>query len=87
VKKPGAGPASHIVVRSIAFTPATLEALESLASQVATRTARKPSVSAVVRALLKHARELPDVIDKLSAIVDHEQSTEVVWGKPSRSRP
>jgi hypothetical protein len=74
----------HVVVRSIAFTPAALEALEDFASKIATRTGRKASVSAVVRALLRNAQEIPDVLEKLGSLVEHEQINEVVWGKPPR---
>src|SRR6185312_3883479 len=74
-------PPPHVVVRSIAFTPA---ALEDLASKIAGRTGRKASVSAVVRALLRQAQEIPDVFERLATLVEHEQMNEVVWGKPPR---
>jgi len=74
----------HVVVRSIAFTPAALEALEDLAAKIAQRTGRKASVSAVVRALLRNAQEIPDVLQQLATLVEHEQINEVVWGKPPR---
>ncbi|HXU74133.1 MAG TPA: hypothetical protein VN947_32785 [Polyangia bacterium] len=77
-------PPPHVVVRSIAFTPAALEALEDLASKIAGRTGRKASVSAVVRALLRQAQEIPDVFERLATLVEHEQMNEVVWGKPPR---
>jgi hypothetical protein len=77
---------ANVVVRSIAFTPTALEVLESFAGNIATRIGRKASVSAVVRALLRHAEDTPDLIDRLAALVEHEQSTEVIWGKPPRAR-
>jgi hypothetical protein len=78
------GTPSNVVVRSIAFTPATLAALEALAAEIAPLTSRKASVSSVVRALLRYAHELPDVAAKLGEIIEHEQSNEIVWGKPRR---
>jgi hypothetical protein len=87
VKQTQGGSPSHVVVRSIALTPAVLEILESLAADIAGRTTRKPSVSAVVRALLRMTQETPDLRDRLAELVDREQKTEVVWGKPPRARP
>jgi hypothetical protein len=81
-----AGSAPHVVVRSIAFTPAALEVLEALASGIASKTGRKTSVSAVVRAVLRHVDEQPDLTTTLANLVEHEQSHEVVWGKPPRPR-
>jgi hypothetical protein len=75
-----------VVVRSIAFTPSALDALESLAALVASRTGRKSSASAVVRALVRQAQDDPGMAERLAALVEHEQATEVVWGKPPRPR-
>jgi hypothetical protein len=75
-----------VVVRSIAFTPTALDALEALAATVAARTGRKSSASAVVRALLRHAQDDPVIADRLTALVEHEQTNEVFWGKPARPR-
>jgi hypothetical protein len=76
-----------VVVRSIAFTPAALDALEQLAASIATRIGRKSSASAVVRALLRHVQEIPDADQKLAALVEHELTSEALsWGKPPRSR-
>ena len=86
VKRTPGGSNPHVVVRSIAFTPATLESLEELASSIATRTGRKASVSAVVRALLRHVKDGPDLISKLASLVEHEQTNEIVWGKPPTRR-
>lgn len=80
------GAPPHVVVRSIAFSPSTLDALEAMAKGVASRTGRKASVSAVVRALLRHVQKGPDLSGTLATLVEHEQSTEIVWGKPPRSR-
>jgi hypothetical protein len=86
VKRP-AGSSPSVVVRSIAFTPAALDALEQLAASIAARTGRKSSASAVVRALLRHVHEIPDVVPKLAALVEHEMTNESLsWGKPPRSR-
>lgn len=74
----------HVVVRSIAFTPAALETLEDFAATIARRTGRKASVSAVVRALLRSAQEIPDVVDKLVSFVEHEQANDLTWGKRGR---
>lgn len=74
----------HVVVRSIAFTPNALATLEVLAAEVTQRTGRKASVSAVVRALLRHTKDVPDVTSKLAALIEHEQANELVWGKPPR---
>lgn len=84
VKRTPDRPPTNVVVRSIALTAATLEALEGYASQIAARTGRKASVSAVVRALLRNAQEIPDVLEKLTSLVEHEQVNEVTWGKPPR---
>jgi hypothetical protein len=75
-----------VVVRSIAFTPSALDALESLAAMIAARTGRKSSASAVVRALVRQAQEDPAMAERVAAMVEHEQATEVVWGKPPRPR-
>jgi uncharacterized protein YigA (DUF484 family) len=81
------GSSPSVVVRSIAFTPAALDALEQLAASIAARTGRKSSASAVVRALLRHAQEIPEITAKLSALVEHEATNESLsWGKPPRSR-
>lgn len=86
VKRPSV-PGPHMVVRSIAFTPSALEALEDLTSSVALRTAKKSSASAVVRALLRLAADVPHVTDKLAALMEHEQVNEAVsWGKPPKGR-
>ena len=74
----------HVVVRSIAFTPSALEALEDFAATIARRTGRKASVSAVARALLRNAQEIPDVLDKLVSLVEHEQANDLTWGKRGR---
>ncbi|MND06640.1 hypothetical protein D3C83_281260 [compost metagenome] len=50
------------------------------------RTGRKSSASAVVRALLRHAESDPALAERLAAIVEHEQATEVFWGKTARPR-
>ncbi|MDB4971143.1 MAG: hypothetical protein JWN44_6832 [Myxococcales bacterium] len=85
--KRSAGSSPNVVVRSIAFTPAALEALEQLAAAIATRTGRKSSASAVVRALLRQAQEIPGVTDKLATLVEHELTNESLsWGKPPRGR-
>jgi len=86
MKRPSV-PGPHVMVRSIAFTPSALEALEDLTSSIALKTAKKSSASAVVRALLRLAVELPQVTDKLAALIEHEQVNEAVsWGKPPKSR-
>lgn len=84
-RTPGEVPA-HLIVRSIAFTPAALQALEALASRIATMTGRKTSVSAVVRSVLRYVDEQPDAATILASLVEHEQANEVVWGKPPRPR-
>jgi hypothetical protein len=87
VVKRAAGPGPHVVVRSIAFTPAALEALEDLAANVALLAGKKASASAVVRALLRLATDVPDVKEKLAALIEHEQVNELVsWGKPPKTR-
>ena len=86
VKRPSE-PGPHVVVRSIAFTPTALEALEDLASSVAGTSGKKSSASAVVRALLRLATEIPDVKQKLAALIEHEQVNEAVsWGKAPKTR-
>jgi hypothetical protein len=85
-KRPSAGSPPNMIVRSIAFTAATLGRLETLAAEVAGQTGRKASVSAVVRALLRDAHNDPDVAARLAAIIEREQVSEVVWGKPRRGR-
>ena len=82
VKRTAGGSPSHVVVRSIAFTPATLSSLEALAAQIVTRTGRKASVSAVLRALVRHVSEIDEIAPKLAALVEREESNEIVWGKP-----
>jgi hypothetical protein len=84
MKRTPQGAPSNVVVRSIAFTPATLAALEALAAEISPRTERKTSVSAVVRALLRYSREIPQIAAKLEELIDKEQSSEVIWGKPTR---
>jgi hypothetical protein len=84
--RPGSTRTPTVVVRSIAFTSSTLDALESLATTVAARTGRKSSASAIVRALLRHAQMDPSIADRVAALVEHEQATEVFWGKQARSR-
>src|SRR5688500_15740148 len=76
----------QVIVRSIAFTAASLEALEALAEKIATRTERRTSVSAVVRALLRHHQRDDELVAKLADLVEHEQRNEVVWGKQPRPR-
>jgi hypothetical protein len=84
VKRPSA---PHVVVRSIAFTPTALEMLEELTASVAETTGKKSSASAVVRALLRLASELPGVKDKVAALIEHEQVNEAVsWGKQPKAR-
>ena len=86
MKRPSV-PGPHVVVRSIAFTPSALDALEDLTSSIAAKTAKKSSASAVVRALLRLASDIPDVTQKLAALIEHEQVNEAVsWGKPPKSR-
>jgi hypothetical protein len=86
VKRP-AGPGPHVVVRSIAFTASALEALEELASGIALSTGKKSSASAVVRALVRLASDVPDVQERLAALIEHEQINESVsWGKPPKAR-
>jgi hypothetical protein len=85
VKRPRRSP-PHVVVRSIAFTPNALDELETLAAGIAARTGRKASVSAVVRALLRNAQEVPNILERLGTLVEHERAREVVWGKPPRDR-
>lgn len=71
----------QVVVRSIAFTQASLEALEQLAARIGPRMGRKSSVSAVVRALLRHAQEVPEIADQLGAFIEEEQLN-LSWGRP-----
>jgi hypothetical protein len=86
MKRPSV-PGPHVVVRSIAFTPSALEALEDLTSNIALKMAKKSSASAVVRALLRLAVDLPEVTERLAALVEHEQVNEAVsWGKAPKSR-
>lgn len=76
-----------MVVRSIAFTPTALEMLEELTASVAATTGKKSSASAVMRALLRLAADVPDVKGKLAALIEHEQVNEAVsWGKQSKAR-
>src|SRR4051794_25739887 len=70
VKRPAA-PGPSVVVRSIAFTPTALEALEDLTSSLAGESGKKSSASAVVRALLRLAGDIPDVKQKLAALIEH----------------
>lgn len=85
MKQPSERSSANVIVRSIAFTAAALDALEELASAIAARSGRKASVSAVVRALLRHAQETPNVMEKLAGLVEQEQARDVVWGKPRQS--
>jgi len=86
MKRP-AGPGPSVIVRSIAFTPTALDVLEDLTAGIAVRTGKKSSASAVVRALLRLAVDVPDVKSKLTALIEHEQVNESVsWGKPPKTR-
>lgn len=84
VKRTPQGTPPNVVVRSIAFTPSTLASLEALAAEISPRTERKTSVSAVVRALLRYSQEIPNIGVKLGDLIEQEQTSEVIWGKPSR---
>ena len=55
---------------------------------IAVRTGKKSSASAVVRALLRLAVDVPEVkSEKLTALIEHEQVNESVsWGKPPKTR-
>jgi Arc/MetJ-type ribon-helix-helix transcriptional regulator len=71
----------QVVVRSIAFTQDALETLEQLAARIGPRMGRKSSASAVVRALLRHAQDLPEIAERLAALIEQEQDN-VSWGRP-----
>src|SRR6476620_711353 len=64
--KRSAGAPPQVVVRSIAFTQDALEALERLTTTIGARGGRKSSASAVVRALLRHAQDVPEIAEKLA---------------------
>jgi hypothetical protein len=76
----------QVVVRSIAFTPEALEALEGLCTTLAARTGKKASASAVVRALIRQYGKDPDIVANVLATIEEEQTSGTVWGKQARSR-
>lgn len=86
MKRPST-PGPHVVVRSIAFTATALEMLEDLTASVGEKSGKKSSASAVVRALLRLAADVPDVRSRVAALIEHEQVNEAVsWGKPPKAR-
>jgi hypothetical protein len=72
-----------ITVHSLALTPQARETLDTLSRDIADYSGRKVSGSAVLRALLMHARKqgYDWAIAELVPLVEAEQAGGIKWGR------
>lgn len=76
--------AAALVVKSITLTPGALTVLDRLMRELAKKSQRRVSASAVIRALLRDA-DARGVDARIASLVEAEMTTgEVVWGKGMR---